>query len=87
MISVVKISPSQFEVTVSSQTTTIHQVTLSDEYCHHLTSGAITSESLIEKSFEFLLARESNTSILRTFDLPLINSYFPEYEELIKPST
>ena len=87
MISVGKISPSHFEVTVSGQTITIHQVTLSDEYYQYLTSGAITPESLIEKSFEFLLARESNTSILRTFDLPLINSYFPEYEEIIKSSS
>jgi hypothetical protein len=87
MISVGKISPSKFEVTVSGQTITIHQVTLSDEYYQYLTNGAITPESLIEKSFEFLLARESNTSILRTFDLPLINSYFPEYEEIIKSSS
>ena len=54
MISVGKISPSKFEVTVSGQTITIHQVTLSDEYYQYLTNGAITPESLIEKSFEFL---------------------------------
>jgi len=38
---------------------------------------------LIEKSFEFLLERESNTSILRSFDLPVIQRYFPEYERAI----
>lgn len=41
-------------------------------------------EVLIEKSFEFLLDRESNTSILSTFDLPVIARYFPEYESKIR---
>lgn len=27
---------------------------------------------------------EPNTSILRTFDLPTIQHYFPEYEETIR---
>jgi len=38
---------------------------------------------LVEKSFEFLLDRESNTSILRSFELPVIGQYFPEYETTI----
>jgi hypothetical protein len=38
----------------------------------------------VEKSFRFLLDRESNTSILRSFDLPVIGQYFPEYERVIK---
>jgi hypothetical protein len=37
-----------------------------------------------EKSFEFFLEREPNTSILRTFYLPLIQQYFPEYEKTIR---
>ena len=41
-------------------------------------------ETLLERSFEFLLERESNTSILRRFDLPVIGSYFPEYERTIR---
>jgi len=40
-------------------------------------------EVLVEKSFEFLLAREPNTSILRSFDLPVIGRYFPEYKRVI----
>jgi hypothetical protein len=39
---------------------------------------------LVEKSFEFLLERESNTSILSSFDLPVIGRYFPEYESTIR---
>jgi hypothetical protein len=40
-------------------------------------------EMLVQKSFEFLLERESNTSILRSFDLPVIQRYFSEYERTI----
>ncbi|MGB4812724.1 MAG: hypothetical protein WBP13_09655 [Methylophilaceae bacterium] len=41
-------------------------------------------EKLLEKSFEFLLERESNTSILRSFELSDISKYFAEYEREIK---
>ncbi len=41
-------------------------------------------EILIERSFEFLLERESNSSILQTFDLPIIGRYFPDYERTIQ---
>ena len=73
-----------YEVIVDSMTYT---VTVSDEYYQELTSGKISKEDLIEKSFEFLLERESKESILSSFDLPLINKYFPEYEEEIKISS
>ena len=35
--------------------------------------------ALIEASFRFLLAREPKESILRRFDLAVIERYFPEY--------
>jgi hypothetical protein len=38
-----------------------------------------TPEALIEASFEFLLAREPKEAILRRFELPVIEQYFPEY--------
>jgi len=72
-----------FEVTVRETTTTTHLVTLSQDYYQKLTGGRIIPETLIEKSFEFLLERESNTMILARFDLPVIGDYFPEYEENI----
>lgn len=83
MIQVQRIDPTTFEVTVQGHTTTTHRVTLSADYHHKLTSGKVSPETLISKSFEFLLQRESNTSILRTFDLPLIGHYFPDYEKVI----
>ena len=48
-----------------------------------LTDGEVDEKTLIEKSFEFLLEREPNTSILSRFDLPVIAHYFPEYEDQI----
>jgi len=69
-----------YEVTVREATTTTHMVTVSQDYYQKLTGGKITPETLIEKSFEFLLERESNTMILSRFDLPVIGDYFPEYE-------
>jgi len=38
----------------------------------------------VQKAFEFLLERESNTSILSRFDLFEINRYFPDFERAIK---
>jgi len=40
-------------------------------------------EEFIKKSFEFLLEREVKTSILRSFNLKVIQQYFPEYEREI----
>jgi hypothetical protein len=72
-----------FEVTVRETTTTNHLVTLSQDYYAKLTGGRISPDTLIEKSFEFLLERESNTMILARFDLPVIGDYFPEFEKNI----
>jgi hypothetical protein len=42
----------------------------------------VRAETLVEKPFAFLLAREPHTS--RSFELPVIGRYFPEYENTIK---
>jgi len=80
-IEVAKKDPETFEVTVRASSTTTHTVKLRADYYQKLTGGRVSQESLIEKSFEFLLERESNTMILSRFDLPLIGRYFPEYEK------
>ena len=84
MISVKRIDDTIFEVTVEGHTVTTHRVTVDPSYYETLTGGRVTAETLLEKSFEFLLERESNTSILRSFDLPVISRYFPEYESVIR---
>ena len=83
-IQVQKKNDTTFEVVVEGRTTTTHTVTVSSDYCQKLTDGSVSAETLIERSFEFLLERESNTSILTRFDLPVIQSYFPEYERTIR---
>jgi len=84
MIIVDKINDTTFKVTIKGKPVTTHVVTVSSSYYEKLTTGQIPVVTLIEKSFEFLLQRESNTSILNRFDLPVIGHYFPEYESTIK---
>ncbi len=84
MIDVKTIDETTFEVTVESGTTTRHRVIVQPDYYQQLTGGALSSETLVEKSFEFLLEREPNTSILSSFDLSAISRYFPEYEQTIR---
>lgn len=83
-ISVVEIDSNTYQVTVSAQTTTMHMVTVQTDYAQKLTNGRISNTELLKKSFEFLLQRESNSSILRSFDLSVISRYFPEFEREIK---
>jgi hypothetical protein len=84
MITVNPIDSTTYEVVVESGTTTTHKVTVKPSYFEKLTGRRVSPKVLVEKSFKFLLERESNTSILRSFDLPLIGRYFPEYERVIK---
>jgi hypothetical protein len=84
MITVNTIDSTNFEVIVEGNPTTTHNVTVTHLYYQKLTNSQVTPEVLVEASFKFLLERESNTSILSRFDLPIIERYFPEYEETIK---
>jgi hypothetical protein len=83
MITVQKINDTTFKVTVEGRRVTTHSVTVRPSYYEKLTDGQVTVETLVEKSFEFLLERESNTSILNSFDLSIIAQYFPEYDSTI----
>lgn len=84
MINVKQMDTTTFRVVVENRSITSHMVTLPVRYYEKLTNKTVSPEELIEKSFEFLLEREPNTSILRSFELSVIGSYFPEYEETIK---
>lgn len=79
-----KIDDTHFQISVQSNSPTQHTVTVPVAYAQKLTSGNVSTEQLVKKSFEFLLAREPNTSILRSFELSVIGHYFPEYEREIK---
>lgn len=69
-----------FEVKIAGSSTTTHIVSVRPDYAEKLIGKKVPTETLIKASFEFLLKRESNTSILRSFDLSVIARYFPEYE-------
>jgi len=60
-----------------------HSVTIPEGY---LESLGIESEPerAIEESFRFLLEREPMEQILAAFDLPMIESYFPEYPDQMR---
>ena len=79
IISVTAKGQDTFEVVVTTQSTTTHSVTVSDAIHTQLTNGKISKETLLEKSFEFLLEREPNTSILSKFKIEVISQYFPDY--------
>lgn len=84
-IQVDKRSEKVFRVTViEAGSQTSHDVTVDDGYCKTLTRGVVAAEDLVRQSFEFLLEREPKESILRSFSLPVIGRYFPEYEREIK---
>ncbi|HWU83006.1 MAG TPA: hypothetical protein VN063_05895 [Methylophilaceae bacterium] len=85
-VSVKKLNETTFEVRVEARSTTTHVVTVQPDYARKLTLDKLPTEELVVRSFDFLLARESNTSILRSFDLPVISRYFPEYEPSILSS-
>jgi hypothetical protein len=84
-ISIRKTNDSTFEVNVAGTTTTMHLVIVPEEYVRELTGGQANAAELVKASFEFLLEREPNTSILRRFDLRRIQDYFADYEEVMKP--
>ena len=63
---------------------TTHEVSVASGDLARLAPGATEPEDLVRRSFAFLLERESKESILRRFDLPLIGSYFPDYERTIR---
>ena len=78
-ISITSKDKDTFSVTLTENSTTTHTVTITDQIHSKLTGGKISKETLLKKSFEFLLQREPNTSILAKFKLEVISQYFPDY--------
>ena len=84
MILVEAIDNNSFKVSVIKDSSSEHIVLLSDRFHQDVTNNKLTKTELITHSFEFLLKRESNQSILKKFNLEVISQYFPEYIEEIK---
>jgi tRNA U38,U39,U40 pseudouridine synthase TruA len=83
MIEVTHSAHDEWVVSVKGAITTHHRVRVTKRDLKRLAEGR-SPEELLQESFQFLLERESNASILPSFDLPLIGRYFPEYEEEIR---
>lgn len=80
-VSIKRCNDDVFEVTVADSITTIHKVTVTDHSLTELTDDYVTKKQLLEFSFNFLLDREPNTSILTSFDINVISKYFPNYTD------
>ena len=79
-VEVETIGDDDFLVKVSAATSTEHRVTLTDAYWEQMWNRGLPKKEIVSRSFAFLLEREPNSSIMRTFDLPVIRRYFSEYE-------
>jgi tRNA U38,U39,U40 pseudouridine synthase TruA len=82
MIEIKHSAGDEWVVSVHGTVTTHHRVRITKADLDRLGQGR-SAESLLTESFQFLLEREPNTSILPSFDLSLISRYFPEYEQHI----
>ena len=76
---ITELSKDKFEITVNADQITKHVVSVTDQMLLNLTKNKISKEELLNFSFNFLLEREPNTSILSRFDIIVISKYFPEY--------
>ena len=83
MISIKHLEGDEWEVTVAGGVTTHHRVRVTPADLERFGAGD-SADTLLEESFRFLLERESNKSILGSFDLPVIGTCFSEYEREIR---
>jgi len=81
-VEVLPTAPGRFDVECTEgDTTTHHEVSVPERLLDDIGLPRLDPLLLVEESFDFLLERERNTSILRRFALPEISGYFPEYVE------
>ena len=83
-LSIKKLSDDVFTVTVAETSTTTHTVTVTDQSLNDLTDNNVTKTQLLKFSFNFLLDKELNTSILSSFDISVISSYFSDYKDEVR---
>ena len=83
-ISIKKLTDDVLQITVADSMTTTHEVTVTDQSLTDLTDNKVTKEQLLDFSFDFLLDREPNTSILPKFDINVISEYFSDYRSEVR---
>jgi hypothetical protein len=73
--------PFEFTVTLKgSGGETHHEVTMTQSTYEKLTGSQVSPESCVHAAFEFLLEREPQESILTSFDITVISTYYPAFE-------
>ena len=82
--SIKKLSDDVFKVTVAETSTTTHTVTVTDQSLNDLTDNNVMKTQLLKFSFNFLLDREPNTTILSSFDINVISRYFSDYKDEVR---
>ena len=83
-ISIIKQNEDVFTVKVNNDVSTSHTVTVTNQSLTDLTDNNVTKAQLLEFSFNFLLQREPNTSILSSFDINVISRYFSDYRDEVR---
>ena len=81
---ITELSKDKFEITVNADQIIKHVVSVTDQMLLNLTKNKISKEELLNFSFNFLLEREPNTSILSKFEITVISKYFPEYTSKVE---
>ena len=81
---ITELSKDKFEITVNADQIIKHVVSVTDQMLLNLTKNKISKEELLNFSFNFLLEREPNASILSKFEITVISKYFPEYISKVK---
>ena len=83
-ITIKQLNQKEFKIKIAKEIETEHIIVISEEMYKDLTNKRISKEQLIDFSFKFLLKRECNSSILKTFAIEEISNYFPEYTKSLK---
>lgn len=83
-VNIKKINKDIYEVFIEAKLNSTHEIKISDSVFKELTNEIVSKEELLKFSFNFLLSKESNTSILKYFEIMLINQYFPDYVKKVR---
>jgi hypothetical protein len=79
----------RFRVTIQDEdgSTSVHEVTVSLTDFERLGRNFRALDEFVQACFQFLLEREPKESILPSFDVAVISSYFPEFEDRISQAS
>ncbi|MBC33470.1 MAG: hypothetical protein CMN01_02445 [Rickettsiales bacterium] len=83
-ITIEQLNQKEFKIKIAKAIETDHLIVISEEIYKDFTDEKLSKEQLIDFSIKFLLKRECNSLILKTFAIEEISNYFPEYINSLK---